>query len=270
MSYGKGISYMNKEKKNIVLFDMDGTLTEPRRSIEAPMVECLKQLSKHAEIGVVTGSDYNYVMQQMKVLFETAYPIAREIHWLPCNGTKYYRLDSGAWEQLHGIDMRVHLGEAKFAELMKLIIEQQCHISDFRIPLTGHFINYRGSMINWSPIGRNAGPKDRKEFIKSDLSHGQTTLRHQYLTRMKLKVDPKKIKVKLGGDTSFDIYPVGWDKTYCLKFFEDYNKFFIGDRCYPDGNDYELFRMLSPAAWETSSPSLTERLIKDKIYPLIT
>ena len=48
----------------------------------------------------------------------------------------------------------------------------------------------------------------------------------------------------MGGDTSFDIYPEGWDKTYAFKNFKDYDKiYFVGDRCGPDGNDFEIFHI---------------------------
>ena len=65
-------------------------------------------------------------------------------------------------------------------------------------------------------------------------------------------------QLSLGGDTSFDIYPNGWDKTYALSHFsqEDWVFWFVGDRCYPEGNDYEIFSHLKTtgSAFETSGP----------------
>ena len=54
----------------IVLFDMDGTLTPPRQSIDKKTEEALISLSKITKIGILTGSDYAYVMQQCKSLFQ--------------------------------------------------------------------------------------------------------------------------------------------------------------------------------------------------------
>ena len=263
---------MSEQKENIVLFDMDGTLTEARRPIGLPMIKVLRELisqNERAHIGVVTGSDLDYVKQQMKPLFEKDYDLAKQIHWMPCNGTKYYKFNGPDWEVLHSVDMRTHLGEEKFINLMQKLSEQQHHIAALRIPLTGHFVNYRGSMINWCPIGRNANHKDREEFMKLDKSYGPKGLRGEYLIRLQLKVHNSPVVCKLGGDTSFDIYPRGWDKTYCLKYFEDYNKFFVGDRCYPDGNDYEIFQALSGRSWKTVSPENTAKLIKEYISPLV-
>ncbi len=264
---------MNEKKKNIVLFDMDGTLTEARRPIGMPMIKVLRELfdqNERAHIGVVTGSDLEYIKQQMKPLIDKDYNLAREIHWLPCNGTKYYKLRGTEWDVINHIDMRHHLGEEKFDNLMKTIIDQQHHIADNRIPLTGHFINYRGSMINWCPIGRNASPEQRSVFEDIDQTFSeQITMRKQYLKRLKSNIRDKAIVCKLGGDTSFDIYPKGWDKTYCLKYFDEYDKLFVGDRCYQDGNDHEIYKALSPKAWETTDPTHTIKIIKENISPLI-
>ena len=39
------------------------------------------------------------------------------------------------------------------------------------------------------------------------------------------------MKFSIGGQISFDCFPIGWDKTYCLQFLEEYdNIFFFGDK----------------------------------------
>lgn len=82
---------MNKEDKHIVLFDMDGTLTESRQVIENNMLESIKELLQisNVEVGVVISSDYDYVKQQLGLLLSES-SMCQKIHVLPCNGTKYY------------------------------------------------------------------------------------------------------------------------------------------------------------------------------------
>ncbi len=77
------------------------------------------------------------------------------------------------------------------------------------------------------------------------------------------------IEVKIGGDTSFDIFPKGWDKTYCLKHFSDYEVWFVGDRCREGGNDKELYNFLwgYGRSFETEGPEHTKKLIQEKIIP---
>ena len=115
-------------------------------------------------------------------------------------------------------------------------------------------------MINWSPIGRNANSNQREEFIKIDKKQGIRNRAIEELRAMiKMKDLLSKVIVKLGGDTSLDIYPTGWDKTYGLKHFSGWDVWFVGDRCYKNGNDYELYLEcdIKNQAFKTSGPSET-------------
>ena len=59
--------------KKIVLFDMDGTLTPARQSMNKDVVDKLQELQEAGfEIGIVTGSDMDYVEQQCSVLFDNS------------------------------------------------------------------------------------------------------------------------------------------------------------------------------------------------------
>lgn len=61
----------------------------------------------------------------------------------------------------------------------------------------------------------------------------------------------KKNSFSIGGEISFDVFPKGWDKTYCLSHLENEAKkpdgityttiHFFGDKTMPGGNDYEIF-----------------------------
>lgn len=48
----------------------------------------------------------------------------------------------------------------------------------------------------------------------------------------------------LGGQISFDCFPIGWDKRFCLRYVEDEFKgkiHFFGDKTFVGGNDHEIF-----------------------------
>jgi phosphomannomutase len=50
------------------------------------------------------------------------------------------------------------------------------------------------------------------------------------------------LQYSIGGQISFDVFPQGWNKTYCLKFLGEFTDIhFFGDKTSPGGNDYELF-----------------------------
>jgi hydroxymethylpyrimidine pyrophosphatase-like HAD family hydrolase len=56
---------MHFEPNTLVLFDVDGTLTEARQIISRTVLIALRDLCRHAEIGFVTGSDLDYIKEQM-------------------------------------------------------------------------------------------------------------------------------------------------------------------------------------------------------------
>lgn len=246
---------------------MDGTLTPPRESLEKSLVPILENLSEVAEIGIVTGSDFDYLNQQIGALIDHP-KIRKRLHLLPCNGTKHYcpPKSNEKHQLVFSNDMLKELGRRNFQKLMLILIEQQQSFATDRFPLTGHFINYRGSMINWCPIGRNATSGDREFFVEYDKSF-TPSLREQYLERLRHYITLKRVlnvEVKLGGDTSFDIFPTGWDKTYALKHFPFYNHWFVGDRCGENGNDKEIYDLLSPQnrSYQTYSPQETGEITK--------
>ena len=246
---------------------MDGTLTPPRESLEESLIPVLGNLSEISEIGIVTGSDLNYLKQQVGSLLEDS-TIRKKLHLLPCNGTKHYYppKNNENHQLISSNDMLKELGRRNFQQLMLILIEQQHSFATDRFPLTGHFIDYRGSMINWCPIGRNANLDDREFFVEYDNSF-TPSLRETYIDRLQHYINLKRIlnvEVKLGGDTSFDIFPTGWDKTYALRHFPFYNHWFVGDRCGHNGNDKEIYDLLKARnrAHETNSPKQTGEITK--------
>lgn len=65
-----------------------------------------------------------------------------------------------------------------------------------------------------------------------------------------------------GGQISIDVFPVGWDKTYCLKFVEQEFKdriHFFGDKTKPGENDYEIFSDPRVIGHTVTSPEDTKQ-----------
>ena len=255
----------------VVLFDMDGTLTEPRQQFERSLLgNSLLELSQYSTIGIVTGSDEDYLFEQMGDFLSKS-SCRYNIHLLPCNGTKLLTPPESSRENhnlVHEVSMEEHLGVDNYHKIIKEIISEQSEISE-NIPLTGHFVNCRGSMINWCPIGRNATTAQRDKFIQIDKKSG---IRKEILLTLREELSwlgmEELVTVKLGGDTSFDIYPKGWDKTYALKHFKGWDVWFVGDRCSENGNDYEIYKKCQPQSFITDGPPKTKDIVNNIINKL--
>ena len=268
---------MENVKNSLVLFVVDGTLTEPRQRINKDILISLRELSFVTEIGLLTGSNLEYIKEQLWPLLADP-ELSLNCHILPCNGTEYYIPNPespGNFIEIHKNSMWQKLGFEKFQVVMKTLMMLQADLSsqDYDISYTGHHIQNRDSMLNWSPIGRNANNGERSQFIAIDKIYG---IRNSYIEKFRkamLESSIDDVTIKLGGDTSFDIYPEGWDKTYALKHFpsDSWDTFFVGDRCSPNGNDYEIFNKLGEIgrSFETNGPEETIEIIDIYLHKLI-
>ena len=256
--------------KKIVLFDMDGTLTPAREKMEYRMASKLAQLQKNDfEIGIVTGSDMDYLQQQCDVMFDLSPVDFTKVHYLPCNGTKYYRYQRPNFNPIYELDMKSEIGLENYNNLVRVILSLQSAMSNayLELPLTGNFVSYRGSMINWCPIGRSAGTAERMSWARFEKKYEIRNQWFRILRQSLNQIDLHDVVVKLGGETSFDIYPRGWDKTYAFKNFDENDSiYFVGDRCQRYvGNDYEAFVLAGEKGYSTTGPDQTIVIIDEII-----
>lgn len=222
--------------RDVVLFDMDGTVTPVRQPITQDMMLALDELGSFADVGIVSGSNYDYMSNQLDGL--------TGVVLLPCNGTKVYTCDGIDYSQEFSVDMKSEITLRIYRLLIRTLLQLQSELLDDLpdLPLTGHFISDRGSLVNWCPIGREAGPEQRKAFVEMDQAHSiRPRARVRLLEALSSMYKITNLQVALGGDTSFDIYPNGWDKTYSLRHFEGRKVWFMGDKCGETGNDKALF-----------------------------
>jgi len=254
-------------KKHICLFDMDGTLTEPRKKIKKDMIDSLKRLSDYVDIGIVTGSDFDYVEQQCFDMFGIGGVDPSRVRIFPCNGTKEYKWSGNKYELVSSVDMIDTIGQESYSKILKALLSNQLIITiAHNLPFTGTFFQYRGSLLNWCPVGRSAGDVERAAWIAMDASQN---IRDHWIENLKEMFNDYGIDVTaaLGGSTSFDIYPNGWDKTYVINHLDEQEPFFIGDKCQEGGNDKALYDLLvaDKMGFETSSTSETQEIIENII-----
>jgi len=77
----------------------------------------------------------------------------------------------------------------------------------------------------------------------------------------------------IGGQISFDVFPTGWDKTYCLRHLEAEAKkpggisydtiHFFGDKAYEGGNDWEIYSDSRTIGHSVEGPEDTMRQVKE-------
>ncbi|KAI0381916.1 eukaryotic phosphomannomutase [Hypomontagnella monticulosa] len=227
-------------KNTIALFDVDETLTPARLSASPEMLRTLEQLRQKVAIGFVGGSN---LVKQQEQLGAADRPVTTMFDFcFSENGLTAYKMGA----ELPSNSFIKWLGEDNYKQLANWILH---YIADLDIPIKrGTFIEFRNGMINVSPIGRNASTKERNDYQKYDLEH---KIRETMVAKMREKFGHLGLTFSIGGQISFDVFPTGWDKTYCLKHLEDEAKkpggiqyttiHFFGDKTMKGGNDYEIY-----------------------------
>jgi phosphomannomutase len=139
--------------------------------------------------------------------------------------------------------------------------------------MRGTFIEFRNGMINVSPIGRNASNDERNAYEKFDKEHN---IRSDMVAALKKAFPDLGLTYSIGGQISFDVFPAGWDKTYCLRHIEaekerpdgvDYTTIhFFGDKAYPGGNDWELYEDKRTIGHKVKDPEDTLEQLKQIFF----
>eukprot|EP00741_Cyanophora_paradoxa_P016056 tig00000042_g15501.t1 len=220
---------MSKRGKIIALFDIDGTLTKPRNAITPEMKAFMQELRKHITVGIVGGSDHAKQHEQLGSSVVNDYDFA-----FAENGLVGFK----DGKQFHVKSLREHFKEEQLQDFINWTLR---YVADLNIPVKrGTFIEFRNGLINVSPIGRNCNQEERDAFEKYDEVHG---VRAAMVGKMKERFASMDLTFSVGGQISFDVFPRGWDKTYCLQFVKDQFEevHFFGDKTSPGGNDYEIF-----------------------------
>ncbi|CAI5220057.1 ANM_HP_G0036270.mRNA.1.CDS.1 [Saccharomyces cerevisiae] len=242
-----------KEKpETLVLFDVDGTLTPARLTVSEEVRKTLAKLRNKCCIGLVGGSDLSKQLEQLgpNVLDEFDYSFSE-------NGLTAYRLG----KELASQSFINWLGEEKYNKLAVFILR---YLSEIDLPKRrGTFLEFRNGMINVSPIGRNASTEERNEFERYDKEH---QIRAKFVEALKKEFPDYGLTFSIGGQISFDVFPAGWDKTYCLQHVEkDGFKeiHFFGDKTMVGGNDYEIFVDERTIGHSVQSPDDTVKILTE-------
>jgi len=247
-----------KDTTTICLFDVDGTLSLPRKKAEPTTMEFIKQLRGRVLIGVVGGSD---LKKQQEQLGDDC--LDHFDYFFSENGLAAYK----AGEVIKKTSFIDHLGEANMKKLINYILH---YIADLDIPVKrGTFIEFRNGMLNVSPIGRNCSQSERDEFEKMDIANGW---RKAFVKKLQGEFADLGLTYSIGGQISFDVFPTGWDKTFCLQYLEaPYESgitkiHFFGDKTGPGGNDYEIYESPKTEGHSVTSPDDTIRICKELFF----
>lgn len=217
--------------KQLVAFDLDGTLAESKQPLGAPMGEALADLLEVADVAVISGGDWPQFDKQVATRLPDRADISR-LWLMPTTGTKLFVNRNGQWRSV-------------YAELFSDSAKQEIFGAfDRALEFTGFApeqvwgerVEDRGSQITFSALGQQA-PIAAKEQWDPDFAKRR-------IIQADLRQRLPGLSINIGGATSIDVTRQGVDKGYGLKKLRDHSDIaldammFIGDAIFPGGNDY--------------------------------
>tara|TARA_R110002126_G_scaffold131714_2_gene275604 strand:+ start:8760 stop:9527 length:768 start_codon:yes stop_codon:yes gene_type:complete len=224
-----------------MLFDMDGTITDPRKPITPEVLEVLSSLPNDIKKHLVTGSDMEKVEEQMSTavllsIFDRVYT---------CNGTRVFNCNLDMDDEtraiepelIHKVSLTDHYSSADLNHIISVLLKiaSETHTK----VKTGTFVEWRESQINFSVVGRNCTQAQREDYLRWDKKSNE---RRQIVEQLRNEFKGWGLSFRLGGQISIDITREGWDKSYAFEnMIETPDQCaFFGDKICEDGNDLDI------------------------------
>tara|TARA_B100000085_G_scaffold235775_1_gene224152 strand:- start:4181 stop:4936 length:756 start_codon:yes stop_codon:yes gene_type:complete len=236
------------------IFDVDGTLTEPRVKVKNSFAKEFVAWAKNKQLFISSGSDYDKISEQI-----TKEMLATFKNLFCCMGN-----------EVRGEKGKV-ISKSQFIipDELNDDLSQILQNSAFSYR-TGNHLEFRTGMLNFSIVGRNATSTQREEYLKWDTFHKERSKIADFINRKY-----PTLEASVGGSISIDIIELGCDKGQTIHFLENAGAkkvVFVGDRCYPGGNDYGIIRELKKSNlafewYQVENPQETLALLRtNKVF----
>ncbi|KAI0521682.1 eukaryotic phosphomannomutase [Xylaria bambusicola] len=248
-------------RNTICLFDLDGTLCAQEQLVSEEMHEFLYRLRQKCAIGYVSGGP---LVKQQRQAGKAHLPVTALFDFsFAENGLTAFRMGI----PMLGESFIEYIGEIQYKQLVTWILR---YIADLGIPVKhGTFVELRNGNVNICLIGQGSSNTEMEKFERYDKKH---RIRKTMITAIEREFSYLNLKCAIGGKACFDVFPKGWDKTYCLRHIEaekhrsgiTYNKIlFFGDCTYEGGNDAEICEDSRTIGHTVMGPNDTMRLVKE-------
>jgi phosphomannomutase len=138
--------------KNIIVFDLDGTLAESKQAIDAEMAQLFLALLDLHSVAVISGGDWPQFERQLLGQLPPSGTYDK-LYLLPTSGTKFYSFD-GVWSQIYADNFSTSERERVIDALTNAVSEAGFAAET----IWGEQIEDRGSQITFSGLGQDAAP----------------------------------------------------------------------------------------------------------------
>ena len=218
--------------KELIIFDLDGTLALSKSSIDEEMALLLEKLLTKYKVIVVSGGKFKQFETQLIDHLRLSKENSVNFYIEPGSGSSMYKFVNDDTIEMYA-DVLNHEEKDKIMEALNYALDKaNFHPVENTL---GEIIEDRVSQITFSALGQNASLSEKKLW---DPDHRK---REEIIKYLNEKIP--EFEVHMGGTTSIDVTKKGRDKAYGIRKASEYlgipieKILFVGDALYPGGND---------------------------------
>ncbi len=242
--------------KKIIAFDLDGTLTESKSTMDKEMLTLLTSLLEKYKICIISGGDFPQIKKQCLDYLLLDQDKLSKIYIYPTCGTKMYLNKQKKWEKEYSNDFTDK-------EKSKIINQLENAIDFFDLKpkkIYGELIEDRNTQITYSALGQQA-PTHLKKTWDPDFTKRKKIIDYIY-------PNLSEFSLSMWWSSSIDITAKWIDKAYGMRKLMELtwlNKtdiLFVGDALMEWWNDYPVKEM-GIETISVNNYNDTKQIIKD-------
>lgn len=242
--------------KKVIIFDLDGTLTESKAPLTAEMGVILAGLMLKMPVAIMSGGSYAQFQKQFLIgMPEDAN--YNNLYLFPTSAAQCYTWKDGGWQILYTNPFTPEEKSQVLAALADAL--KETGLDKPPPELWGEQTEDRGSQITWSALGQQA-PLAEKSAWDPDRKK-RAPLQAALLARL------PGFSVRVNAHSSIDITRAGMTKAYGVKRLSEIlniiisDMLYVGDALFPGGND-EIVKESGIETQQVSGPAETAEVIE--------
>lgn len=250
--------------KQVIAFDLDGTLAESKSALDDRMAELLNELLEKFQVCVISGGKFEQFQKQLLSNLKASPAKLEKLHLMPTCGTQYYTFDvaKGDWQQNYAENFT----QAEKDKIVAALTQAAEELGYLEEKPYGEIVEDRDSQIAFSALGQDIIEVLGDKGVQLKKDWDPTNEKKAKLRDRTAQLIPE-FEVRAGGLTTIDVTKLGIDKAYGMNKLMDMldiskgEILFMGDRLAEGGNDYPVKAMgidsIEVSSWEDTAIAVT-------------
>ncbi len=250
-------------KPDLVVFDLDGTLTETKTPLAPDMSGTLADLLKKKKVAIIGGGSWEQFKKQFVSELQCSRKLLPNLFLFPTTATSFYRY-RGGWKKVYAKELPKK-ERRKIEKAFEEVLREIHYVPPKKV--YGKVIEDRKSQVTFSALGQDIVARlgEKGVRLKEAWTKKNGPLKLT-ITKLMQKRLPN-LEVHAAGFTSIDVTEKGIDKAYGIRQIERHlhipvkKMIFIGDAIFPGGNDYAVTKT-GVKTVKVSGPKETKKVIE--------